>query len=342
MMRRVRIFSCAILIDICFIIFSVSSSHSNEIPPSIRTGISFLLMQDYARADSCWLSIPDDSEYRLEREFYPLMTIVVRYIDLEESELTEESFLGRLEAVTQLCRKRIEEDSDDMYARLYLGYSYAFMAMYYNFRKNLPSMLAYGLKSVSELSQCIEVDSTFKEPYIAVGSYKYWRSSFLRKLWIPFVGDGRDEGIALVKEGIGSPLGDYLAWNQLAWIYIDYERYDSAVDAAETALERYPGNRIMHWAKAIAYNKAKQFDKSADEFAVILRSLEQDGHHTLDVYYRVLLLQAEALYRNEQYDKTSVICSNIIAIRTKPNVSDKQKSLIKRAEKLMEQCDDKM
>ena len=328
------VFFCAVLI--------ASPSREDEIHPSTKKGIYHLLRQEYETADSCWAQIPDTPRHKLEREFYPCMTAVNRYIDLNVSELTDDAFIGKLESVTELCRSRLVLDDNDLTARLYLGYSYAFMAMYYNFRRNLPSALAYGLKSVGELGKCIEIDSTFREPYIAVGSYKYWRSSLLRKLHIPFVADGRDEGISIVMKGIDSPLGDYLAWNQLAWIYIDYERYDEAVETADKTLERYPGNRIMLWVKAIAYREAKCHAKACEEFSLIQKSLEKDGYNDLDVYYRVLYMRAEAYFKNEQFREARTLCLDIFAIRSKPEINSKQKNILKRAEKLLAQCEDKM
>ena len=289
--------------DLC-----LANMNNYELFPIVKKGISYLIQQQYHEADSCWNSFPPDPKYDLERIFYPTLTIVARYPDLEKSLITEKEFFVMVENSIDKGKERLKVDPNDIFAHFYLGYSYAFYSMYYYYIRSLPSVIAYGVKAISELKKCVELDSTFIEPYISLGSYTYWRSSFARKLFIPFSGGGRDKGIEMIKRGLNSSIGDYLARDQLVWIYIDYKKYEEAINAARIALERYPGNRLLQWALVIAYRKEKRYDEALDVLNQIGESLKHDGYGKETSYSRTLLYRAELQYKKEDYTRVSSLC----------------------------------
>lgn len=337
-----RFFLIGIVLFCFFPHLSYGNMPTNEILPIIKQGISYLSLQDYEAADSCWKSIPDSSDYELERLFFPALTTVAEYGDLERPVIEHDDFIAMMESAEEKAKERLKTDERDLYARLFLGYTYGFLSMYYYYTRSIPSVLAYGLKAVSELKKCIEIDPTFKEPYINVGAYKYWKSSFFKKLYIPFFGSGRDEGIEIVKKGINSPLGDYLARTQLGWIYLNYKKYDLAIDLCEESLKKYPTNRIFMWIKAYGLAGKKNYDDALDAYYSIVRSLKDDGYQEENVYYKTHFYIAQLLYKKENFSKSHSICNYILDAKPDGKLNRRQKRIFKKTKKLLEKCEEKL
>lgn len=312
-------------------------AQSIKIDSIIIRGTFYVTIHQYHQADSCWKQIPSTSEFELERLFYPTLTIIAQYIDLERS-IAGNEFLKMLQNMVNVCERHLKQNHADINARFYLGFTYGFLAMYHNYEKNIPSALEYGFKTLSELEQCLIADPSFPEPYIALGVYKYWRSSLMQTVHIPFTGDEREEGIKMIKKAFGSPLGDFLARNQLAWIYYDYKKYPELIAVAEEGLKKYPDSRFFLWVLGEGFKNEKQYDSALETYSRIRKTLEQNGYEKEYVYMKCILKMAGVYYLKEDFISAQSRCDQILASLPDNKLTSKQKRILKFANELKEKC----
>lgn len=315
------------------------TAQTTEIDPLIIKGTFYLTTHQYKQADSCWNQIPSTSEFELERLFYPSLTIVAQYIDLERS-VSGNEFLKLLQDVVTIAERRLKKNPNDFRAKFYLGYAYGFLAMYYHYENSLGIALDYGLKVISELEQCLSANPSFVEPYIAIGVYKYWRSSFTQILHIPFTTDERDAGIELIKKVFGSPLGDFLARNQLAWIYYDYKKYPELIAVAEEGLKKYPESRFFLWVLGEGFKNERQYDSALEIYSRIRKTFERDGYEKEDIYLKCILKTAGVYYLKEDYKPAQSLCDQILTSLPDKSLTSKQKRILKLTKELKKKCQD--
>jgi len=160
-------------------------------------------------------------------------------------------------------------DGSDSYARVYRGDWFG------GTRK--------GFSSVSSFKDALKLDSNLSDACAGIGAFYYWRSRKTETFnWLPFVGDDRNEGVALLNRAVDRGIyNKYTALNMLVAIYTDAALYDEAAACSRKGLERYPGNRSFLWGLATALQLSSKWKEAAEAyltlFDVILRS--QDNNH---------------------------------------------------------------
>ncbi len=206
-------------------------------------------------------------------------------------------FEALLHYVIQKSEQKLQDPelSDSLKARLlfFKGSAYGYLAFFQGQTGRWLKALENGLKAIKNLNRCLEFDSTLYEAYLGLGTYKYWRSTKLKAiLWLPFVSDLRDEGIADIKRSLHSrALSRYMAMHQLIYILIDYQRYNEALDYAKQAVQKFPKSPFMWWAYAHVFFKSHDYPKALKAYQHLLQLIEHhpeaNPSHWLDCQVRI-------------------------------------------------------
>lgn len=135
-----------------------------------------------------------------------------------------------------------------------------------------------GLSSVKSFEKAITIDSALTDARAGIGAFYYWRSRKTEHFnWLPFVGDKRNEGIALLTKNASEGIyNQYTALSMLVAIYTDAKRYELAVDCAQRALRRYPDNRVFLWALATVWEEMDSLREATLTFEALLQSIRRD------------------------------------------------------------------
>jgi tetratricopeptide (TPR) repeat protein len=169
-------------------------------------------------------------------------------------------------------------------ANLYFGVLLGFKALLQQRRGAWWPAVKYGMKSVGYLKDCVEQDSSYKDAYLGIGTYKYWRSratDFIN--WLPFIPDQKKEGIALIRRAMEEGLfGREISRSTLAWILIDNGRPSEAVLLSIEGLKLYPGSRFYLWTLADGYLHTGRWKAAAEIYQQLYDSihlLRRNNHY---------------------------------------------------------------
>jgi len=307
----------------------------------IRGGIDATIREEYALAERNFKEIislyPEDPAgyFFLGGCYQTQMT------DLS-SDFREKEFYRVLEKSIQLSKKKIEKDKNDVRAHFYLGNSYGALAVYDAKRKKWWSGLRKGLKAKSAFKKVIELDSTFYDAYLGLGSYHYWVSVVTKTFrWLPFFRDERKKGIEEVKLAAQKSIySKESAEYGLIYIYIEEKEYEKVVRLAMKMNQEYPQSKLFLWPLAEALYLKREWMNSIRYYEKILELVgnpDPSGYfNTIECRERI----AECYFNLKMFEKCKEECERILEYPLSKEVQKKQKKKLKKAKSLLKKFRD--
>ncbi|MFC1562325.1 tetratricopeptide repeat protein [candidate division KSB1 bacterium] len=337
------LFFCVLLLNLPLVreasasIAPDSLAHFDPIPRKIiNPAIDLIIRSEYERAQSYILEHTEKNS--IIRDFLIASLHHARMGELESSEGSG-MFLECVSLVTGKAEDILSSDHGNVTARFYLGTVKSYLAVYYNREGQFLKSISTARAAVGELEKCIAKNHDFPEPFLVIGSYNYWKSAknFLR--FLPGIPDKRDEAVREIRKNLLPGSVSYaLGLNQLAWILIDFKRYDEAESLLREALHRYPGSRFFLYPAGILAQKQKEWDNASHYFGQMAESLQSDRLNNRSIWIKVSLKQADCLYQMAQYDAAVRVCRNIRQTTIHPDEREKAGKLITQASRLEHAC----
>ncbi len=278
---------------------------SHAMDSLLTAGIDQTLRQKYAEAGRTFRKVAADFPDHPSGFLYQaalLQTIAMDY----ELALEREPFDSLLELGQERASAMIEHDPDSPWGHFYRGTMLGYDSYARAVRGDWFGAATKGMSSASEFRQAIESDSLFYDAYAGIGTYSYWKTRKIEFLaWLPFVGDGRAEGIdylmACSEHGV---YNKFAAMNSLVAIYLDNESYTKAAHVAEEALRSYPENRLFLWGLATAYERSGDTSRAISAYGRLLESIVTDqrenSYNELVCRLNMLKLEADKATEDER------------------------------------------
>ncbi|QQS34598.1 MAG: hypothetical protein IPM56_09990 [Ignavibacteriales bacterium] len=299
----------------------------------LKDGIKKIVQQDYDNALSLFSKMDRDYPQLPLGKIYIAATHIARSYDYGE-QIDEKSIEGLLDDAYIQAKSLLDKDSRNLWYNYFVALAEGYSAYFHAIRENYFSAMSSGLSSVDYFENCIELNPEFHEAYIAIGTYRYWKSRKTEFLhWLPFVSDDRDEGVALLENALRrSTYNTHLAINSLIWIYIDQQRPVEAVRLAESILKDYPQCRVFKWGLARAYENI-DIKKSIEVYGDILQSFPMQG---LSNHFNEIVLKhkiAQQLVKLGEKKKALKLCDEILSIKDlTPYVREQLEDRLERVE----------
>jgi len=269
-----------------------------EIDSLLTRGITEIVKQQY------------DSAYEIFEEIDSLhpelplgKTYLAAVLIAKSTDYAEKYNVNKINELLDSAKVKSERLLDKMETGLWNNYFIALTLGYRAYFKiligNYLDAFVDGYKSVQYFERCMQIKPEFSEAYLALGTYKYWKSAKASSLnWLPFFNDDRKEGIMLLEHAVrNASYNKYLALNSLIWIYINEKNYLKAKEIAEQALNDFPGSRFFMWGLARAYEDIDK-SKAIDTYSEIRNSLAAEGR--LNNINNVELLHKMAMLYHKQ------------------------------------------
>ncbi len=173
-----------------------------------------------------------------------------------------------IDSVVLLCDKGLANSSgtDAAYLYLWRGHAHVYRSLFESRFGSFTSAIKNGFRAHDDYRVGLNHDSTLYDLYFGLGNYHYWKSvkaGLLRSIGI--VSNDIEKGITELFLVIDS--GEFFSeasLNSLIWIYLNEEKYGSAIVVAEDALLKYPESRTLRWPMALACFKNEWFEESAE------------------------------------------------------------------------------
>jgi tetratricopeptide (TPR) repeat protein len=295
-----------------------------QIHTKLTRGINNLVNQDYASAKKVFNLLKD------ERPELPLGNIYIAAAYIAEAydygkEYNEAVIEENLSAARDKVKALVRKEGQNIWNKYYLALTEAYYSYYKALTGTWLTAITDGMDAVSAFEDCIKIDPSFYEAFIAVGAYKYWRSRKMEFInWIPFVKDEKQVGIELLESSMKyASYNSYLASSTLMWIYIDQKEFEKAVTVADKALKDFPENRAFKWGKGRAYEEINK-GGAIEIYREILNSFPK-GEETLVKEIWLKHLMAQQYMKSGNKREALLLCDEIIAEEKKLNKYGKNK-----------------
>lgn len=331
-----------ILIFVFITPFSLYSQHYPvaEVDLLLRKGIKSIIDQDYKRAENIFQKLNKEYPELPLGKIYLAAVKVTQAIDYGE-QYDKEYIEKILDSADEISSTLLKSRPDYIWYIYFKALTNGYKAYFFALNDEYINAFKYGLNSYSDFEKCFNLDSTFYESYIAIGSYKYWRSEKTKSFsWLPFINDERGEGIKYLKIAIRNfSYNQYLALYSLIWVDINYNHSNEAIKLADSILKKYPDSRFFKWALARAYTDVDK-RKAITIYKEILESVSELSKN----HYNEIILKHKIamLYHDINEDKKALkLCNEIIDIRNlSDDISEKLSDRLKRVKELKKELSD--
>lgn len=303
------------------------------IDSTLKAGINQIILQNYPVAEKTFTKL--DKEYpRLPLgKIYLAAVNIARSYDMGER-FNEPNIDSLLYLAEDQSRNLLDQNANSIWARYFLSLSEGYLAYFKALNEAWFSSISEGIDALNDFEEILKADKIFYEAYIAIGTYKYWKSRKTEFLdWMPGYQDEQKEGIELLEKAVNHPgYNTYLAVNSLIWIYIDQQNFKDAAVLAESALKTYPGSRFFKWGLARAYESIDAA-KSIKIYKEILNSLPVGSNHYNEIILKHLIAQQYASIGDKR--EALKYCDEILSIKNLDEyVYSKVESRLERVEEL--------
>lgn len=330
-----NIFSAFLILTVSL---SAQSYPDSKVDELLRKGIDKIINQNYDDAKKIF------SELDKVRSDIPLGKIYLAATEIAKSydyELPYNHNLitDYLESAKSISKKLIEKDEKNIWNKYFLALTEGYIAYYDAIRGSWLQAISTGLNSISLFEDILETDSSFHDAYIAIGTFKYWKSAKTEFLnWLPFIDDEKDLGIKFLTIAVKNSSYNYhLAVNSLIWIYIDRERFGDAIELAEKALIKYPESRIFRWGLARAYEDIDT-QKAINEYFKVLNSFPDTLKSNKINEVTLKHIIAQQYYKIGKKSEAKKLCEEILKIRNYTDYEkDKLEKRLKRVQTLFKE-----
>jgi tetratricopeptide (TPR) repeat protein len=244
----------------------------NSVHKILKSGIDFIIDQKYDEAEKVFKRLEQTRKDIPLGKIYLAAVSIARSYDYEIP--FDNNYISKnLESAKKISERLLEKDEKNIWNKYFYALTQGYLAYYDALRENWLDAFATGLSSVSAFEDCLGSDKNFYEAKIAIGSYKFWKSSKTEFInWLPFVDDEKDLGINYLKEAVKySGYNSHLAVHSLIWIYIEQEDYKEAVKLSQDALQLHPDSRIFKWGLARSFENV-DIKKSISLYKELLES----------------------------------------------------------------------
>lgn len=324
-----------------FILFLISFSNifaqrypDPEVNKLLDVGIEYILNQNYELAKT---------KFELLNKNYPnlpLGKIYLVVVDITKAfdygEEINSDIQQRLDDALIMAEELLERDPQNIWNIYFVALIEGYKAYFKVLNGDWISAFTASLSSINYFEECLKSDSSFYESYVALGTYKFWKSRKLEFLeWLPFISDESEKGIQYLELALNkTTYNRNLAAVSLIWIYIEKKQFGRAIQIAETELHKNPLNRTLKWALARAYEDV-DLRQAINIYNELLNSYQSIAG--LNYFQEITLkhIIAQQYVKLGEYREALRLCDEILSDnRLSEAVREKLSDRIKKVRKL--------
>jgi len=327
MLRKILIF----LVTICSIGWTLNPT-SQPLKQQILKGIEFTIRSDFENAKELYEDLIEEYPDEPAGYFYLAAVLQSQMLDEEDYHLKAQ-FEKLLETSIEKSKQQQETRPEDPWLRFYEGNSYLYRSFLKSKLGDWWGAYRDAGKGANRLKKALEIDSTFYDAYLGIGSYKYWKSSKIKFLrWLPFVRDERQPGIRMIEQSVeNSIFVELIARDQLAWIMLDAGRFSEAQQYALENYRQYPESRFFLWTLVEVLYRAGDWDEAYEKYKLLLPSVKQIPNNNHYNEIECLLKMAEIDFKRGNVAHADSLIAEIFDIKLEPEIRERARSKLERA-----------
>ena len=268
--------------------------------------------------------------------FIRATTLNGRSIDYED-DLDQATLDEACRKVQDICEAMLTM-SNRAYLHFYLGTILGYRS-FQNYRQgDWLSAYFQGVRAAGHYESALELDSTYWDACLGLGTFNYYRSSragLLRKAGL--VADRRQRGLDMIR--LAAERGRFsrlAARSTLAWIYIERGELGSAIEEARRLLELYPGSRAFLWCLGSALMKAQRWEEATATYGQLLVKVRGESRNNHFNEVGCLHALARAYSELGSWREVLRVCDEALALKLNPEVARRKSDDITHLKRLRE------
>lgn len=304
-----------IFLLLCLILFNPLAVSETDISDSSVFKISqYIWLNEFPKAiDGAKKIIEDEPSNPVG--YFLLGAVYQTISEAYRNDHFKEEIYNYLGQAIDVCdeRKRDDPKNPDWY--FISGAAYGYRGLYRAFHGGWWGAFRDGARCKSNLKKALKLDSTYYDAYWGLGCYYYYRTIKARSfLWLPFISDKREEGMALIREAIAK---GYLASNNaresFLTIYLIEERFEDLVCLADSLCGIIPGDPyfLLYYTEGLlALDRLEEAEEKLQQ----LKSAWENSPYfdSLGVLEAEFLL-AKVAYKKDKMESVREITDRIIS-----------------------------
>lgn len=314
-LKRLLIIILLLFCEVAFALEPPADPVVAKVEDAIRAGMEATILNDFDSAFVLFQEIKERYPDHPVGYFYYGATLQAKMLDAENfSRITEFEDLMKLSIEKS---KALNEDENEPWMWFFEGSAHLYSSFMNTKNGSMWSAYRNARSGVKALEKVIELDSTFYDAYLGVGSFKYWKSSKAKSLtWLPFISDERDVGIRMVRQAIRNgrfvPL---VGADQLAWILLDSGDHEGALKLAIDNHELYPTSRFFKWTLVSIYRKSGKPDETEALFSSLLEEIRIGTEKNYYNEIICLLRLAEIAAGRAEFDRANLLLDELFELK---------------------------
>ncbi len=256
----------------------------------------------------------------------------------EEENIYEDSFISLCDSLN----KRLDNyliscsSTDSAICYLYLGHLYSYRSLYEARFGSKWSAARNGYRANGAYKKGVEIDTAFYDLYFGLGSFHYWKSAksgFLGS--IKLISNEKEKGIKELKLAVDSSLfSKDVAKLALAHIYINEEKYDSALLYCDDLSIKYNSSLTFWWPMAECCYQKQDYEMASHIYQSIFYKKENSPGNYYNLIEAAYWSKKSAVppgYQHRINEVVDFLSSKIDSIpeHTRKRQKDKLKFLLK-------------
>ncbi len=306
-----------------------------ELREMILTGIDHTINEHYAEAESVFTVLSTRFPRSPAGPLFRAGTVQTEMLDLEDERIWREA-RTLIEETIKKAETWAAKDPDNPEPYFFSGSAYGYWAMYESKWGQWYNAVQRGLKAANRFKTAIELDPTFIDAYVGLGSYQYWKSAKTAALsWLPILEDERRQGIRnLERVAETGTFAQTTAKNSLVWIWLDYGFPQNAYDISVELREQYPESKLFLWGMGKAALDSYRWREAMEIYDTLAARINDEGPGN---YYNLIeCAYYTAIAANEagDYDRCRAECQKAHAYPAPAHVRKRQKGKLAELEQL--------
>jgi tetratricopeptide (TPR) repeat protein len=276
---------------------------------TILTGIDLTIREKYASADSVFAAISDQHPFSPIGPLFRAAALQTKMIDREDDRPWPQLKVMIDEAIQKSENwKNAEPGNPEPY--FIQGGAYGYWAVHESHWGSWFAALKTGLKAANRFKHAVELDPTFIDAYLGLGSYQYWKSAKTTFInWLPIVSDDREKGINNLQRAVDKgTLVQQTAATALIWTLIDFGLPAKALAIAQRLHEEYPESKVFLWGMGLSSFAAYRWTECIEVFDTLEARIILEGPGNYFNVIECACYKAEAAYNAGDYDRCRAEC----------------------------------
>jgi tetratricopeptide (TPR) repeat protein len=243
----------------------------------------------------------------------------------------EKDFAQNIDASIKALNDWNDHNPDDAWSRFFLGSAYGYKAVWQAQKGSWFKAMLSGLKAKGNFSDALKIDSRLYDCYTGLGSYHYWSSIKLRKIF-PFLSDNRQTGLNELRLAMDSSIiSQKAASTGYSWALLNEKKYSDALKVAYQLRETTNGGRNSLWLLSAIYWSNSNLKKAAENYGLLVESLERAGNQNFYNMIYCRYRKGVCCYGLENYVKASDEFQKLLSYNPPPKIRDRQEKTFLKA-----------